>query len=195
MGYLLAGYLIGPYSPGFVANLALSEQLAEIGVILMMFGVGLHFKWQELVKVKNIAIPGAIAQTAIAGFCGMMFVYSLGWTLEAGFVIGLSIGVASTVVMVRVLHDNNLLGTSQGHIAVGWLIVEDLITVVALLLLPPLAASLSGEEVSLFQLFSTIAFAILKCLVLVALTALIGFKVVSFIFLKVARTRSKNSSL
>lgn len=191
IGYLLAGYMIGPYSPGFVANLAVSEQLAEIGVILMMFGVGLHFKWQELIKVKNIAVPGAIAQTLVAGLCGMFFVYSLGWTIEAGLVIGLSIGVASTVVMVRVLQDNHLLSTPQGHIAVGWLIVEDLITVVALLLLPPLASSLHGESVSFFEIASTAAFAILKCVVLVALMFLFGFRVVSFIFLKIARTRSQ----
>lgn len=141
LGYLIAGYLIGPYSPGFVADIHISEQLAEIGVILMMFGVGLHLKWQELVSVKNIAIPGAIIQTLLTTIAGAYLTYSFGWSLETGIVIGLSIGVASTVIMIRILSDNQLINTTQGHIAIGWLIVEDILTVIALLILPALASS------------------------------------------------------
>jgi len=191
LGYLLAGYLIGPYSPGFVADLTISEELAEIGVILMMFGVGLHFKWQELMKVKNIAIPGAFIQTLIASLAGIVLIYERGWSLEAGIVIGLSIGVASTVVMVRLLSDNKLLATPQGHIAVGWLLVEDLITVVALLLLPVIALSASQEAVPFQDMAISIAVALIKCAALILLMAVAGLKIVSFIVFKVAQTRSQ----
>lgn len=191
LGYLIAGYIIGPYSPGFVADVKMSEQLAEVGVILMMFGVGLHLKWQELLNVKNIAIPGAIIQSAITAVVGAYFVYHLGWSLEAGIVIGLSIAVASTVVMIRVLSDNNQITTPQGHIAVGWLIVEDILTVIVLLLLPALAASLHGGNISIATISGEIGIALLKCAALLAVTVVFGFRVVSYIFAKVARTRSQ----
>ena len=114
MGYLLAGYIIGPFSPGFVADQVIAEQLAEIGVILMMFGVGIHFKWQDLVSVKRIAIPGAIGQTFVAATVSTFLIHYIGWSWETGLIIGLSIGVASTVVLVRILSDRNLLKLPKG---------------------------------------------------------------------------------
>lgn len=188
LGYLLSGYIIGPYSPGFVADLELAEQLAEIGVILMMFGVGLHFKWQDLIKVKNVAVPGAIGQTLIAATAGTLLVYSIGWPIEAGILIGFAIGVASTVVLVRVLQDNQLLKTPQGHIAVGWLIVEDIFTVIALLAIPTFVQS-SGPAVA--SVASSIVIVLLKFTALVLIMFTIGHKVVSYILLQVARTRSQ----
>ena len=191
IGYLTAGYLIGPYSPGFVADLAISEQLAEIGVVLMMFGVGLHFKWQELLNVKKIALPGALAQTTIAAVSGMLVCRALGWSYQAGLVIGLSIGVASTVVLVRVLEENHYLKSPSGHIAVGWTIVEDLITVIALLLLPVIALSTSTAAVSLQEMSFSILTAILKCAALLIIMFAVGFRVVEYILYKVAQTRSQ----
>lgn len=191
LGYLIAGYLIGPYSPGFVANAEIAEQLAEIGVILMMFGVGLHLKWEELISVKNIAIPGAILQTFLTAVAGTWLTVYFGWPLETGIVIGLAIGVASTVVMIRILADNSLIYTPQGHIAIGWLIVEDILTVIALLLLPALASSFQGDTVSFSEVVMAIGIALLKCVLLIFIMLYGGFKVVSYIFLKVARTRSQ----
>lgn len=191
IGYLIAGYLIGPYSPGFVADVHVAEQLAEIGVILMMFGVGLHLKWQELVNVKNIAIPGALIQTAFATLSGAWITHYYGWSLEAGVVVGLSIGVASTVVMIRILSDNHLIHTIHGYISIGWLIVEDILTVIALLLLPALAASMHGDTISAYNVTVAIGLALLKCCLLIVIMLYIGFKVVSYIFLQVARTKSQ----
>lgn len=190
LGYLIAGYLIGPYFPGFVADLEISEQLAEIGVMLMMFGVGLHFKWEDLIHVKNIAIPGAIGQTLIATLCGTLFIYSLGWSLESGIIIGLSIGVASTVVLIRVLSDNHLLQTSQGHIAVGWLIVEDLLTVLALLAIPILAESMKGGSLSLQQIAFSFFAMLFKFILLIAFMFTLGRAIVTYILFKIARIQS-----
>lgn len=190
LGYLLAGYIIGPYSPGFVADLEISEQLAEIGVILMMFGVGLHFKWEDLVSVKSIAIPGAVLQTIFTTFFGSLLIYSISWSLGAGIIISLGIAVASTVVLVRVLTDNNLLTSPQGHIAVGWTIVEDMITVVVLLLLPTLGAYFHGTEFSLQGIAFSIAFALLKFVLLGVFMFTWGYKIVTYILTKIARTRS-----
>ncbi len=187
VGYLFAGYLIGPFSPGFVADLEIAEQLAEIGVVLMMFGVGLHFKWQDLLKVKNIAIPGAIGQTAVAALSATFLLHYLGWSLQAGIIIGLSIGVASTVVLVRVLSDQNLLDTPEGHVSIGWLIVEDLLTVVVLLAIPLLATS----HLSFLDLGSSLLLVLLKFLVLAVLMFTLGQKIVSYLLFKVARTRSQ----
>lgn len=190
MGYLIAGYLIGPYSPGFVADKEISEQLAEIGVILMMFGVGLHFKWQDLIKVKDLAIPGAVGQTLLATTITAILMHSLGWPWEAGIVLGLAIGVASTVVLVRVLTSNNLIHTEEGHIAVGWLIVEDIITVAALLLIPTLAASFNGESFSPPQVLGSFALVIFKFFLLALIMFTAGKKLVSFVLSKIERTHS-----
>src|SRR5262249_5504854 len=134
VGYLLAGIAVGPNTPGFVANRQIAEELAELGVILLMFGVGLHFHLNELLAVRPIARPGAVAQSLVATALGMLAGWAFGWGWAAGLVFGLAISVASTVVLTRVLVDNNDLHTPTGHIAVGWLVVEDLFTVVVLVL-------------------------------------------------------------
>ncbi|GLS64090.1 YbaL family putative K(+) efflux transporter [Methylobacterium oxalidis] len=145
VGYLLAGVLVGPYTPGFVGNSELAGQLAEIGVILLMFGVGLHFSIKDLMAVRGIALPGAIVQIAVATAMGAGLSLAWGWSLGAGLVFGLALSVASTVVLLRALEERGLLDSDKGRIAVGWLIVEDLAMVLALVLLPALAPSLGGE--------------------------------------------------
>ena len=140
VGYLLAGTLVGPHTPGFVANAEIAEQLAEVGVILLMFGVGLQFHIEELLAVRRVAIPGAIAQSAVATVLGAVIARWFGWSWSAGIVFGMALAVASTVVLIRVLADHRDLHTPTGHIAVGWLVVEDLFTVLALVLLPVLFA-------------------------------------------------------
>lgn len=138
-GYLLAGVLVGPFTPGFVADQALAPELAEIGVILLMFGVGMHFSLKDLLSVKAITIPGALVQITVATLLGMGLAWMLGWDFGAGFVFGLALSVASTVVLIRALQERRLVETHRGRIAVGWLIVEDLAMVLALVLLPALA--------------------------------------------------------
>src|SRR5262245_50090575 len=136
VGYLLAGVAVGPATPGFVADRHLADQMAEIGVILLMFGVGLHFHVKDLLAVRRIAVPGALGQSLVATLLGCLLGVSVGWSWQAGIVFGLAISVASTVVLLRVLADNNDLHTLAGHIAVGWLVMEDLFTVLVLVLLP-----------------------------------------------------------
>src|SRR6201991_54050 len=145
-GYLVAGVLVGPYTPGFVADQALANELAELGVILLMFGVGLHFSLKDLLSVRAIAIPGAIAQIAVATLMGMGMVHFLGWGWTAGFVFGLALSVASTVVLLRALQERRMIETERGRIAVGWLIVEDLAMVLALVLLPALATVITAKD-------------------------------------------------
>ena len=144
-GYLLAGVLVGPFTPGFVADVGLANQLAEIGVILLMFGVGLHFSLRDLLSVKKIAVPGAIVQILVATLLGMGLAHALGWTIVAGLVFGLALSVASTVVLLRALEIRSLVQTERGRIAVGWLIVEDLVMVLALVMLPVLAGIANGD--------------------------------------------------
>ena len=144
-GYLLAGVMIGPFTPGFVADQQLAQELAEMGVILLMFGVGLHFSLKDLLAVKTIAIPGAIGQIAVATMAGLGMAWLLGWGLGAGLLFGLSLSVASTVVLLRALQDRDLVTDARGRIAVGWLIVEDMVMVVTLVLVPPMAGLLGGK--------------------------------------------------
>lgn len=190
LGYLIAGYMIGPFFPGFVADLQLAEQLAEVGVMLMMFGVGLHFKWQELANVKQVAIPGAIVQTLATVVVAAVLVHNLWGSWELGVIIGLAIGVASTVVLVRVLSDNNLLNTIQGHIAVGWLIVEDILTVAVLILLPTIVALLTGADVSAREIVWALLLVLFKFFLLAAIMFTLGKRFVSYALFKIARTRS-----
>lgn len=190
LGYLLAGYMIGPFSPGFVADLEVADQLAEVGVMLMMFGVGLHFKWQELANVKQIALPGAIGQTLVTAAVAALLVHYLWGSWEPGVIIGLAIGVASTVVLVRVLTDNNLLNTLQGHIAVGWLIVEDILTVAVLILLPTIVALLTGNTVSIQEILWALGVVVFKFFLLAAFMFTLGKRFVSYALFKIARTRS-----
>jgi CPA2 family monovalent cation:H+ antiporter-2 len=147
-GYLLAGVLVGPFTPGFVADSHLANELAEIGVILLMFGVGLHFSLKDLLDVRKIAVPGAIVQIGVATLLGMGLAWGLGWNLLAGFVFGLALSVASTVVLLRSLQARDLVDTERGRIAVGWLIVEDLVMVLALVLLPVLAGIANNPAAS-----------------------------------------------
>jgi monovalent cation:H+ antiporter-2, CPA2 family len=146
VGYLVAGIAVGPFIPGFIADAGLAGQLAEIGVILLMFGVGLHFSIKDLLSVRYIALPGAIAQIATATAIGTGMAHLLGWSFGAGLVFGLSLSVASTVVLLRALEERNALQSSEGKIAVGWLIVEDLAMVLALVMLPALADTLGGTS-------------------------------------------------
>lgn len=145
-GYLLAGVVIGPFTPGYVADQKLADQLAELGVILLMFGVGLHFSLKDLLSVKAIAIPGAMAQIAVATLAGMGLAWAMGWSVGTGVVFGLALSVASTVVLLKALQDRRLVETERGRIAVGWLIVEDIAMVAALVLIPPLATFLGGKS-------------------------------------------------
>jgi CPA2 family monovalent cation:H+ antiporter-2 len=136
VGYLIAGVLVGPFTPGYVAQHQVADQFAEIGVVLLMFGVGLHFQLAELLAVRRVAVPGALVQIACATALGILATRLAGWSLGAGLVFGLAISVASTVVLLRVLADHDALRTPAGHVAVGWLVVEDLLTVLVLVLLP-----------------------------------------------------------
>lgn len=191
LGYLLAGYIIGPYSPGFVADATIADQLAEIGIILMLFGVGLHFKLENLMSVKNIAIPGAIGQTLVATVFSAFMIYQAGWPLSTGVIIGLSIGVASTVVVMRMLSERHLLNTLQGHIAIGWVVVEDIVTVIILIMLPSIAAFSAGTSMSFLNILGEIFFALAKFAVLAILMFTWGKSIISYALTKIALLRSQ----
>jgi CPA2 family monovalent cation:H+ antiporter-2 len=189
VGYLLAGILVGPYTPGFVADQALANELAELGVILLMFGVGLHFSLKDLLSVRAIAIPGALVQIAAATAMGMGMTYALGWTWTAGFVFGLALSVASTVVLLRALQERRLVETERGRIAVGWLIVEDLAMVLALVLLPAIAtvqASAAGAV-----MWQPVALTLGKVAAFVVVMLVIGQRVVPWVLHWVAHTGSR----
>ena len=145
VGYLLAGVVVGPYTPGFSANAELASQLAEIGVILLMFGVGLHFSIQDLLSTRKVALPGAVLRIIAATALGAVVARLWGWSWGAAIVYGLALSVASTIVLVRALEDRGMLDSIPGRIAVGWVVVEDLVTVLALVLLPALAGVLGGS--------------------------------------------------
>ncbi len=191
LGYLIAGYLIGPFSPGFVLDLQSAEQLAEIGVVLMLFGVGLHFKLEDLLNVRRIAIPGALFQTLVTSALGAYFVYSMGWPLTYGIMLGLAISVASTVVLVRVLTDNKLQDTTEGHIAVGWLIVEDIFTVALLVLLPSFSIIGINGEIPILSISGSILIMLVKFAVLAFLVLGWGYKAVSYVLTYITRFRSQ----
>jgi CPA2 family monovalent cation:H+ antiporter-2 len=188
VGYLLAGLVVGPNTPGFVANRELAEQLAEIGVILLMFGVGLHFHLKDLLAVRRIAIPGAVAQSVVATVLGALAGWSVGYSWGAGIIFGLAISVASTVVLTRVLADNNDMHTPVGHIAVGWLVVEDLFTVIVLVLLP----ALFGEGATGFGgILIALVIAAIKLGALIGLTFVVGDRLIPLLLGKIAATRSR----
>ena len=187
VGYLAAGFLIGPFTPGFVADGGLANQFAELGVILLMFGVGLHFHLKDLVAVRGVAVPGAVAQIAASAALGAVVSHALGWSWTAGIVFGVAISVASTVVLTRVLADNRALHTPTGHIAVGWLIVEDLFTILVLVLLPALYGPTDGGN----GLGLTLGIALAKLAALVAVTAVAGRWLLPRFFGHVARTGSR----
>jgi len=188
VGYLAAGIVVGPQTPGFVANRELAEQLAEIGVVLLMFGVGLHFKIKELVAVWRIALPGAACQSLIATGLGAVAAFAFGWGWTAGIVFGLAISVASTVVLTRVLAENHELHTPVGHIAIGWLVVEDLLTVLVLVLLP---AWFGDRQAGLWHVFLAVGLALAKVGALVAFTFLVGGRLIPWLLGRAAATRSR----
>ncbi len=189
VGYLLAGVAIGPYTPGFVGDMTLASQLAEVGVVLLMFGVGLHFHLKDLVEVKGIAVPGALLQSCVAALLGCALGVALGWPAVEGLVLGAALSVASTVVLLRALEARQLVGTPAGNVAVGWLIVEDVLTVVVLVLLPALGghASISPGGGMLYAL----AAALLKLAGLILVVFLMGWRLVPWVLLQVARLRSR----
>jgi monovalent cation:H+ antiporter-2, CPA2 family len=193
VGYLVAGIAVGPFSPGFTADASLAGQLAEIGVILLMFGVGLHFSLGDLLAVRRIAVPGAIGQITVATVLGALLVHGWGWSWGQGLVFGLSLSVASTVVLLRALEQQGILDTADGRIAVGWLIVEDLVTVLALVLLPALAVPLGGTagESSGGGLASTLAITLGKVLAFLAIMLLVGRRAVPWLLERVARSGSR----
>ncbi|CAL93529.1 YbaL family putative K(+) efflux transporter [Azoarcus olearius] len=193
VGYLLAGILIGPATPGFVADVGIAGQLAEIGVMLLMFGVGLHFSLEDLLAVRRIALPGAVVQMAVATLLGMGMAALWGWNLGAGLIFGLSLSVASTVVLLKALETRGILETVNGRIAVGWLVVEDLAMVVVLVLLPPLAGLLGGTaEVEPSQpLWRTVGLTLLQVGAFVALMLLVGRRVLPWLLWQVAGSGSR----
>jgi CPA2 family monovalent cation:H+ antiporter-2 len=186
VGYLLAGMVVGPYTPGFVANRGRAEELAEVGVVLLMFGVGLQFHFHELLAVRRVAVPGAIVQSAVATIVAAVAAVLLGWPWAGAWVFGLSLSVASTVVLIRVLADNGALQTAAGHIAVGWLVVEDLLTVLVMVLLPALAGA-GGP----YAIAWVLGLTLLKVTALVTVTLLIGTRAIPWALDKVAETRSR----
>ncbi len=192
VGYLLAGVLAGPFTPGFVADQALSQEIAELGVILLMFGVGLHFSLKDLLSVKAIAIPGAVVQIGVATLLGMGLAWLLGWNFGGGLVFGLALSVASTVVLLRALEQRQLIDTKRGRIAIGWLIVEDLAMVLTLVLLPALAGSLGGtSDGGDGGLLMPILLTLGKVAAFVALMIVGGRRLVPWVLERVAATGSR----
>ena len=205
LGYLLAGIAVGPFTPGFVADAALASQLAELGVILLMFGVGLHFSIADLLSVRKIAIPGAVAQVTVATLLGALVSHLWGWSWGTGIVFGLSLSVASTVVLLRALEDRGIIDSTDGRIAVGWLIVEDLVTVLALVLLPALAGALGGDpnavaledghlavaEPGSRSLTLTLGLTLLKVTIFGALMMVVGRRVIPWLLSRVMHTGSR----
>lgn len=195
VGYLLAGVAAGPFTPGFVADQTLAPQLAEIGVVLLMFGVGMHFSPKELLSVKAIAIPGALVQITVATLLGMALGWSLGWPLSAGIVFGVALSTASTVVLLREMQERRLLETMRGRIAVGWLIVEDIAMVLALVLLPAIAhlnkTQAAGAAFDVQALVLTMGFTIGKVVVFIAVMMVAGRRFVPWVLHKIAHTGSR----
>ncbi|WP_095084735.1 cation:proton antiporter [Mesorhizobium sophorae] len=203
VGYLVAGVLVGPNTPGFVADAGLANELAEIGVILLMFGVGLHFSLKDLLSVRAIAVPGAIVQIGFATALGAGLSWMLGWSMGAGLVFGLALSVASTVVLLRALQERRMIETERGRIAVGWLIVEDLAMVLALVLLPALAGVLGGQEqadthvsgvLSLpasYGIWGVVGITLAKVAAFVVVMLVVGRRVIPWILHYVAHTGSR----
>ncbi|MCB1983968.1 MAG: Kef family K(+) transporter [Burkholderiales bacterium] len=194
VGYLFAGIVLGPAIPGITADAAIATELAEIGVMLLMFGVGLHFSLADLLAVKRIALPGAVVQMTVATLLGIMLASWWGWDMGAGLVLGLSLSCASTVVLLRALESRGFLETMNGRIAVGWLIVEDLVTVLILVLLPSLAGLLGGVGSGIdaqTPLWQTVAFTLLQVAVFIALMLVVGRRLLPWLLWQVAQTGSR----
>src|SRR5687767_3900956 len=203
VGYLLAGVVVGPFTPGFVADQGLASELAEIGVILLMFGVGLHFSLEDLLSVRAIAIPGAIVQIVCATALGMALAHGLGWSIGAGLVFGLALSVASTVVVLRALQERRLIDTERGRMAVGWLIVQDIAMVLALVLLPALAGLMGGQDIDQVRgsvlvtwlapktIWEALTITLAQVVAFVAVMLIIGRRVIPWVLHYVAHTGSR----
>ena len=195
VGYLLAGIALGPATPGFVADVAIASQLSEIGVMLLMFGVGLHFSLDDLLAVRRIALPGAVVQMGIATLLGMGLAWAWGWNSGAGLVFGLSLSCASTVVLLKALEARRSLDTMNGRIAVGWLVVEDVATVMVLVLLPPLAGVLGGSAgaagAASDPLWRTIVRTLLQVSAFVGVMLIAGRRVLPWLLWQVSKTGSR----
>lgn len=195
VGYLVAGIIVGPYTPGFVADTGLAKQLAEMGIILLMFGVGLHFSTKDMKAVSKIALPGGAVQIAVGTALGTAFGVLMGWPLAAGVVFGFTLSVASTVVLLRALDERRLLQTRRGQIAVGWLIVEDIAMIVALVLLPTLADLMNATEGSAQSgwgsILLTLMLILLKVSAFVAFMLIAGPRVIPWLLNRIAMTGSR----
>lgn len=190
-GYLFAGVVVGPFTPGFVADVALANELAELGVILLMFGVGLHFSLRDLLSVRNIALPGALGQITVATLLGLGLSWYMGWSLAAGLIFGLALSVASTVVLLRALQTRDLINTERGRIAVGWLIVEDLAMVLTLVLLPPFAQLLAGDATGSGNIATAFMLTLVKICGFVAIMLIVGRRIIPRALHWVAHTGSR----
>lgn len=193
VGYLMAGIMIGPATPGFVADIGIASQLSEIGVMLLMFGVGLHFSVNDLLAVKRIAVPGAIVQMSLATVLGAALAHTWGWTFGEGLIFGLSLSCASTVVLLKALESRGILDNMNGKIAVGWLVVEDLATVLVLVLMPPLAGVLGGITAAetTTPLWQTISVTLLQVGIFIALMLVVGKRVLPWLLWHIAKTGSR----
>jgi len=196
VGYLLAGVVVGPFTPGFVGDAHIAPQLAEIGVILLMFGVGMHFSVSDLWAVRSIAVPGALAQIIVATALGVGVAHLWGWSLGAGLVFGLALSVASTVVLLRALEASGKVETADGRIAIGWLIVEDLVMVLALVLLPAFAPQLGGvtsshDAAAGDGIWLSLAVTLGKVVLFVALMLVVGTRVFPWVLRRVERMKSR----
>ncbi len=195
VGYLVAGILIGPATPGFVADVGIASQLSEIGVMLLMFGVGLHFSMEDLLAVRRIAVPGAVVQMGLATVLGMAMAWWMGWSTGSGLIFGLSLSCASTVVLLKALEARGVLSSMNGKIAVGWLVVEDLAMVLVLVLMPPLAGVLLGDAAGAAAdagpLWVTIAKTLLQVSAFIALMLVVGRRALPWLMMQVARTGSR----
>lgn len=192
VGYLLAGIMLSPATPGFVADVEIASQLSEIGVMLLMFGVGLHFSIDDLLSVRRIALPGAIFQMTLATLLGMAVAHWWGWSWGEGLIFGLSLSCASTVVLLKAVEAHGILETMNGKIAVGWLVVEDLVTVLVLVLMPPLAGMLGSEQQSNdLSLWQTIGFTLLQVTAFIAIMLVAGRRIMPWLLWHIAKTGSR----
>jgi CPA2 family monovalent cation:H+ antiporter-2 len=195
VGYLLAGIVVGPFTPGFVADAKLAPQLAEIGVILLMFGVGTHFSIRELFAVRRVALPGAFTQIIVATALGLGVATLWGWSLGAGIIFGLSLSVASTVVLLRALEDRDMIKSNDGRIAIGWLVVEDLLMVLTLVLLPTLTGVIGGDLLNNVDngegLWPALGITIGKVILFIGLMLIVGVRFFPWLLSRVERTGSR----
>src|SRR5215212_6580877 len=197
VGYLLAGVAVGPFTPGFIADQVLAPQLAEIGVILLMFGVGLHFSLKDLLAIRAIVVPGAVAQVAASAALGWTLAWLWGWPGIGGAVFGVALSVASTVVLMRALQERHLVETDRGHIVVGWLVVQDLLMVIVLVLLPPLAAAFGQQRgpgagaIDYGALAASLGVTLAKVAAFVVLMLIVGRRAIPMLLHYIAHTGSR----